>query len=294
MGGDIEFSGLLGAIGERFLPTEVSGHVSQTNFQPLNSLAFIFYLLRNQGWCSFVLMIIGIPALIKMREQRVAGISIIVFLLTPLLVLSMQKWVVARAAVVMVPFACIAVGVGGAVIWRFAEKWTGGLQRIALAILSFLLVGIVIENISIDIRLLRNKSGAAEVVEFIGHQEVDTVYVDPESEIVYGWFNPELPYEKLDLLDEALGDDIYVVFDAQKYHMYPAATKYVTELEQQCVADGELVLKADNMTTMWEEFLLDGTQANSLVEVLTSLESADGDITSIRVYRKNDETRNTQ
>ena len=201
----------------------------------------------------------------------------------------MQKWVVARAAVIMVPFACIAVGVGSSVIWRFAEKWTGGVQRISLAILSFLLVGIVIENISIDIRLLKNRYGAGEVAEFLSSYPTDAVYVDPESKITYGWFRPGLPYRKLDLISESTETNIYVVFDAQKYHMYPGATKYVTELEQKCAAKAELVFNSPNMTTMWEEFLLDGTQANSLTEMFDSIETADvDDITSIRIYKMND------
>lgn len=289
MGGDVPFSGLLGAIGERFFPTQVSGHVSQTNFQPLNSLVFIFYLLRNQGWCAFALMVTGIFALLGMRKRKSLGIGIVVFLLTPLVVLSMQKWVVARAAVVMVPFACIAAGIGASAIWEFTKYGDGAVRRIYLAILSLFLVGMVVENMVFDVRLLCNEYGTAEICEFLDKQSADVVYVDPESKITYGWFSPDLPYRKMDLLTNDktnMMHNTYIVFDSQKYHMYRESVRYVSELEQQCATKGKLVFKTVNMTTMWEEFLMDGTQANSLMDMLRSVASADiDDITSIRVYK---------
>ena len=72
--------------------------------------------------------------------------------------------------------------------------------------------------------------------------------------------------------------------------MYQASVEHVSGLEQYCLANGEVVFEAANMTTMWREFLMDGTQANSPMEMLQSIASASlDDITSIRVYRMNAE-----
>ncbi len=167
------------------------------------------------------------------------------------------------------------------------------MRRMSLAVLSLFLVGIVVENAAFDARLLCNEYGAAGVCKFLDNQSADVVYVDPESEITYGWFSPDLPYRKMDLLTEDVTNvvsDRYVVFDSQKYHMYQASVEHVSGLEQYCLANGEVVFEAANMTTMWREFLMDGTQANSPMEMLQSIASASlDDITSIRVYRMNAE-----
>ncbi len=289
IGGDMLFSGLLGAIGERYFPTEASGHVAQTGFQPLNSLAFIYYILRNQGVCAFILMLIGVPSLIMMHERRVVGVGLTSFLMIPLLILSMQEWVVARAGVVMVPFACIAVGVGVASFWEYVKRREGVVQKVVFAVFSILLVGMIVENLLFDSRLLGNKYGSTTVAEFFDEHPAEVVYADPESAITYGWFSPDLPYKKLDMLDKNnITHNAYVVFDSQKYHAYPASVKYVTELEAKCRDRGELVFKVENMTTIWREFLMDGTQAHSLMEMLQSVALADiNDITSIRIYKLN-------
>ncbi len=290
IGGDIQFSGLIGALRERYFPTQASGHVAQTGFQPGNSLAFTFYILRNQGVSAFVLMLIGIPALIRMKEQREIGVSLVVFLLWPLLVLSMQEWVVERAAVIMVPFACIAAGFGASAIFRFSRNYGGRTAlKITMIILVFYLAQMIVENFSFDIKLLRNKYGTKYVAEFFDKHPADVIYTDSESAITYGWFRPDLPYRKMDLIRQdnlRTNSNIYIIFDAQKYHTYRPSLNATTQLERLCEMEGSMVAEIKNMTTMWKEFLLDGTQANSLKEMLISIVNADlYDITTIRIYK---------
>ncbi|MCX7592018.1 MAG: hypothetical protein N2255_10375 [Kiritimatiellae bacterium] len=286
-GEGVPFTGLLGALRERYFPAP--GGVEQKGFQPANLHAYGWYFVRNMGIGVSILVMAGLTCLTAggaaKTKRAVAGAALLA--IAPFLVLIFQVWVVARAIVVAVPFVCILAGYGFGSVWRL----TGCSAVMARVLVILMLLGAVAENLVADIRLIRNRMGHKVVAEFLQRENPPLVYADRESAIIYGWYAPELRYEDLRALEQATVPEppvgACVVFDAQKWHTYPARRKRVTRLEAELALKSEHVLSVPNLTTAWREFLLDGTQAHSLRAMLESVKKAAeaGDFSTIRVYR---------
>jgi len=286
-GPGVPFTGLVGALLERYLPS--SAGVEQKGVQFSNAIAIGYYLLRNHGWAMTVLTVIGVTVAFanSVYDRRYAALLCIGFF--SLLVLCFQVWIVARAASLIVPIACILAGCGLATVWRVGEVVAPRLRILPRSLVIVLAGCVLVENGIMDVRLARNRMGYEEAASLLEHEQPSVVFADPEAAILYGWYAPNLPYRSIRRLygNESVSavSNAAVVFDAQKYHMYPESIKTVTELEQCIARQGRLVAEIPNMTTIWPEFLLDGTQAHTLAGMLKSVRDADPeDIVSIRVY----------
>ena len=308
IGPDAPFSGLIGALLERFAPQP--GGVKQTGFQPGNALAYLYYLVRNSGWAVALAALAGIASLRRSyshspsRQSSGAG-PVCLMLVFPLLVLCAQMWVVARAGAVMIPFWCLLGGVGVGWLAEVGDRRlalnrarralvhgseVGGRRsevggRWAWGVAVLVIVVAAGENLALDVRIGRNEMGHRRVAAFLVAAEPGRLYADPESMVLYNWYAPGLAGGNLHALDSVASGD-HVVFDAQKYHTYPESTARITALERGIAQRADQVLSVPNLTTLWPEMLLDGTQAHSLRDMRASLRNAaGGDITSIRVYR---------
>ncbi len=287
-GPDVPFTGLIGALLERYVPQD--GGVEQTGVQFSNMAAVLFYLSRNHGWVMSGLAVVGVGvgALNVLYERRFG--ALLALGLFSLLVLCFQVWVVARASSLLIPIFCIYAGLGAVTVWRVGDALVPNRRR-AVQVVAVILIGMaLIENVVKDLRLVRNQVGFCGATQTIRDLAPGTVLADPESAILYGWYAPELPFESYRKYcrDEGmtLPTNAVAVFDAQKYHMYPAARDSVTQFEARVGQAGRRVATIPHLTTAWKEFLYDGTQAHSLGGMLESIRSADpADITTIRVYR---------
>ncbi len=289
---DIPFSGLIGAWMERYLPGDQGGEgASQTGFQPLNIIAFLYYLLRNNGWCTGLLCFLGLLFGFSNGQNRKQTLALVCFIMVPLLVLSFQVWVVERAGSLMIPFVCIPAGYGAVMCWRESKKIFNSLARfMVVCVAGVIIAGSFVENIVMDLRLVRNRMGHGDVAARLKQEKAQHIFVDPETACIYGWHEPDLRTESIHRLHDRLNNNAlsgaYVVFDAQKFHMYPESTARVEKLEMRVNERGDLQWRFDNLTTMWVEFLLEGTQAHNLPDMLKSIRNATpSDITAIRVYR---------
>jgi len=305
----IPFTGLIGAILQEYLPGRTK-LPAETGFQPLNGLAFVYYLLRNNGCCAAVLCVMGLLSVFWRTERGAARgplfggltqtgestatgkmlLGAISCILVPLAVLSFQRWVVARALLPAIPFICLVAGKGLDEILKIAAERHGVGKRVLYAITVLLICGAFTENVMRDIRFAGNKIGYREVAGFLTRRRGGRIFANPEAACIYGWYAPDLPYESMHRLHGLLGSEnlegAYVVFDAQKFHMYPGSVANIGRLEERIKSRGDIVLEVPNMTTGWTEFLMDGTQAHTLSEMLASIRNADvSDITTIRVYR---------
>lgn len=288
--GGIPFTGLIGALMERYFPG--SGGVEQKGFQPANLLAYGWYLVRNLGLCTSVLFLVGLLALLRASgEERKNFLGVALFSLVPFVVLIFQIWVVARALVVAVPFACILASYGVATLCRTADR-ANPPRRFSLRFLVFvLLVGAAIENLAADLRLIRNEMGHKRVVEFLTREKLRHAFANPESAITYGWYGPELIFEPLYKLEDTsathLAADSVAIFDAQKWHSYPQHRQWLSQLEERIAREvGPPVLVVPNLTAAWPEFLMDGTHTHTLRGMRGSIEQArDSNIKTIRVYK---------
>lgn len=282
------FTGLLGALAERYLPG--GGGVEQKGLQFENLLAVGYYLGRNNGWPTLLLCVAGVTSVILGRGKDKVLTCAVVFLVSGPAVLCFQVWVVARAASLAVPFLCLLAGVGAS---RLLDAGAGmkPVPRTVVAAGSMLLLcGAAVGNLLADIRLVNNNVAYEGITDRLEKENARRVFVDPESEHIYGWHAPHLPYESSRELPAELAADrvsgSFAVFDPQKYHMYDASRRRVDALEQRTQKRAELAWRLPNLTTAWREFLMDGTQAHSLGEMLKSVRSADkDDIKSVRVYR---------
>ena len=280
--GGVPFTGLLGALMERYFPQ--AGGIEQKGFQPGNLLAYGWYFLRNAGVAMTLLCLVGFVGILRAGpEEKRNMISVVVFLMIPLFVLVFQIWVVARALVVAVPFACLLAGYGLATLWRSA-----GRLRVFAALL---VLGTLLENLPPDLRFARNEMGHNKVAEFLRREKVQCVYTDRQGGITYEWYAPELRFEPFSALENAAEPPRLVsavaIFDAQKWHTYPVRRKQITRLEERIAGEnGRPVASVPNLTTAWREFLMDGTQAHSLRAMRDCVQQAQGsDIGTIRVYK---------
>jgi len=283
------FSGLIGAILQEYLPGE-GGLPVETGFQPQNILAFLYYFVRNNGWCAAILCIAGVMSIFRRPTARRTKLAVFGFVLVPLGVFCFQIWVLARPASLLIPFLCILAGCGlNEVVERgqqLRKQW-----RTVVSVLAGLLVcGALAENVAAGIRFAGNDVGYGEVAQFLERKRASTVFADPGAACIYAWHAPDLSCESLHTLRARLdAEDLcgaYVVFDAQKFHMYPGSIARVDELERLVATRAELVFQVGNLTTAWREFVLDGTQAHNLSDMLASMRGVDeNDITTIRVYR---------
>ncbi|MGQ9662656.1 MAG: ArnT family glycosyltransferase [Kiritimatiellia bacterium] len=288
--GGIPFTGLIGALRERYFPR--AGGVEQKGFQPGNLLAYGWYVVRNLGLCTSVLFLVGLLALLQTRgEERKNFLGVALFSLVPFVVLIFQIWVVARALVVAVPFACILASYGVATLCRTADR-ANPPRQFSLRVLVFvLLVGAAIENLAADLRLVRNEMGHKRVVEFLRREKLRHAFANPESAITYGWYGPELIFKPLyklkNLSVRELAADCVAIFDAQKWHSYPQHRQWLSQLEERIAREaGPPACVVPNLTTAWPEFLMDGTQTHSLRGLRGSVEQArNSDIRAIRVYK---------
>lgn len=282
------FTGLIGALVERYLPADTG--VEQKGVQFSNAIAIGFYFLRNHGWVMTGLTCLGIviSVLNISYDRRYAALLCTGAFV--LLVLCFQVWVVARAASLMIPVACILAGIGLATVWRMGDVVVPRFGVLPRSLAIMLACAVLTENVVKDLRLSRNRMGYEAAASILASGDYDSVFVDPEAEILYGWYAPDVPYTSIRHLygKESMTGiaNAAVVCDGQKYHMYPESVRIVTDLERRISGETQLVAGIPNMTTLWCEFLLDGTQAHSLGGMLESVRDADAeDITSIRIYR---------
>lgn len=304
-GSDAPFTGLVGALRERYLPGP--GGVEQKGFQLGYLAAAGYYLLRYQGVWFVILCVIGAAhvfmswrgladpganATVRSEPGAYAsriGLSVLVFLIVPVLVMCMQIWVLARAVSIIIPFACLLAAAGVAALWTLARCSSRARRYAMISAAMVLIVGAICDGLVRDIRFARNQMGHREAAAYLSEADADAVFVDPEAQRIYGWYAPDLPYRSLYRLygpDTSHEGGALVVFDAQKFHMYAESTARVSELERTVARKGAMVFSTANLTHAWEEFLLDGTQAHSLAGMLASLRAtAPEDIQSIRIYR---------
>lgn len=286
-GPGVPFTGLIGALLERYLPGRTG--VEQKGIQFTNATAVAYYFLRNHGWAMTGLTLLGIVVSLFNATYDRRHAALLCMGLLPLGILCFQVWVVARAASAMIPFACILAGVGLVTVWRVGDAVTPRWRRLPRAAAIVLTFGVLVENGAGDLRLALNRMGHEDAAAVLAGRARDAVFVDPESAILYGWYAPDVPYESIRRLDGAESMNglthAAVVFDGQKYHMYPESVARVDELERRVARRGRRIARIPNMTTIWREFLLDGTQAHTLGDMLQSIRAADQeDVTSIRVY----------
>ena len=286
-GVEAPFTGLIGALLERYLPG--GSGVEQKGMQLSNVFPFGYYVLRNQGWAMFLLTIVGTAVSIVNLGYDRRNAAVLGMVIVPLGVLCLQVWVVARAASVLIPFVCLLGGLGAVTVWRLGEALTPPRRRLVQAAAAVLVCVAMAGNLRADARLIRNRMGHEEAARRLTEAGAGVVYVDPESSILYGWYAPQLPYRKLWELGAGPGSVLprgaFAVFDGQKYHMYRPGVERVAKIERRVRAEAGAAHRVPNMTTLWPEFLLDGTQAHTLQDMLRSLRTADrGDIRSIRIY----------
>ncbi|MBN1671838.1 MAG: glycosyltransferase family 39 protein [Kiritimatiellae bacterium] len=286
---DIPFSGLFGALYERYFPGP-GGMEKQTGFQPLNAVAYLYYFVRNQGWCAALLCGAGALPFFRRRERRRLLAGAALFVLLHLAVLSMQIWVVARPASLIIPVVCVFAGQGTAALLALAGQGGALRRRLVTALAVCLVVGAVAENVGKDLPFIHNAYGYRETLLSLAKQEPGRVLAAEETWAVCGWYSPELRCEPLDSARPseagAESSDTYAIFDAQKYHYYPASAAQVSRLEQTVRQHASRVSSVPHLTTAWREFLLEGTQTHSLNGMLASIRNANAeDITAIRVYR---------
>lgn len=303
------FSGLFGALSERYLATGHYPH--QTGVQPGNLVAFSYYLLRNNGVAMMLLVVMSpILALAKIsprhgssakasncdpearsRLARVVVLSLIIMVIVPLVILVFQIWVVARAISVVLPFTALLAGIAFAGL----SDWLGGgaestsskrsrIMRGAFQVLF--LLAVLMENLWFDARLIGNQMGHVAVCRILKQEMPERVYADRESASIYAWYAPELHYYSLDTLGADLREqpsmDAVAIFDAQAFHMYPESVQQRVFLEQ-AVARNYNVRTFESLTTMMQEFLFEGTQAHTLQGMLESVRSHEAE-TTIRCY----------
>jgi len=273
----LPFTGLIGAILERYLPG--SSEPSHTAFQPANILAYVGYMLRYQGVVIVALAVVGVVRLVRDRSRQ--GAAVLAVIATTLFVLTCQKWIVARAGVLMVPYVCIAGGVGLGFIVQRAQRTTTAYVILLGAVLLAL-----VQNVPSSAGLLRNEYGYGEVARFLQKEKAETVYADSEGLRIIELFAPGLKCRRLRDLAPPLPEGSYAVFDSMRFHAYPRQAHQIAKLESDTAAQSECVLRARNMTTTWSEFLRDGTQAHTRAAQTESILSVDEDtISSIRVYK---------
>jgi len=286
----IPFSGLVGALMEKYLPgaRDMAKH---SGLQPGNCTAFAYYLFRNHGFSATALCLLGIVPFFWSRESRPAMFGVVAFVVVTFVVLAMQIWIVARAVSLLIPFFCILAGQGFAVILGAAPGDAGRARRVLFQALALAAVlGVLVENIGADVRVVHNDTGYGRAADLLVRDAPPRIFADPESYGILGWHAPDLPYESIHSLHDKIGKEdlrgAYVMFDAVKFHMYPDSKARADALEKRVLERGTLLLEEPNLTTLWRQFLFEGTQAHDLSGVLASIDAAnEDDITSIRVCR---------
>ncbi len=290
---DIPFTGLMGALMERYLSGS-AGVEQHTGIQPGNLIAYMYYLGRTGGWVALALSLIGGVSVIRVddRRQKRIVIAVLLFVFVTLAMLSCQVWIVARGISVLIPFACLLAGQGLQRLVQFLREQKANLQRVGRILVIMLVIGILAENLLKDIRYLGNDTGHEETASFLaGHARPARIFADPASICILEWYEPGLGCESY--LDIVYGpveladlDDAIIVFDAARQHYYPVNGFEIDKFEGEVASRGKMIFKIDNLTTMWQEFLLDGTQGHHLVEILDSIENADIEaLATIRGYR---------
>ena len=273
----LPFTGLLGAIFERYLPS--SAEPSHTAFQPANILAYLRYMLTYQGVGILAMCAVGVVSVVRNRS-RDAYIALAVIGGT-FLILACQKWIVARAGVLMVPYVCIAAGIGVVHLMKVIKP-----AGVGYAILLGIAVLAAVENLPANVRLVQNEYGYQRAAEFLVESEAEEVYADSEGLRIIEFFAATLQCRRLRDLSPPIAPDAFAVFDAMHYHAYPRQTERVAAKERAVAVDAECVFRSANMTTTWQDFLRDGTQAHTMSGQKDSILAADeASISSIRVYR---------
>lgn len=290
-GPGVPFSGLFGALAEQYLP-EATGKAPQTGWQPMNVLAYVGHLLRWQGYAGFGALVLGSCAALAPGMRR-KGIAVLGMIAVPLVVLTLQVWVVARSATVMLPFTCIMAGYGIGLLFDAASSQARGYKpRLIFVVALVACVVGVAENGYRNSALLRNETGYASVGGALVREGVKTVYAMRETADVLGWYAPSLTCLRLrDIPSRPMNPSTEVaIFDGMAYHYYPGSRRPITEREAQIALISDVSTTA-NMTATWRHFLFDGTQAHSLSALRESIRNADpGRVATIRVYRALPET----
>ena len=283
LGSGVPFSGLFGALAERYMPAGDSATV-QTGWQPGNFLDYIRHIIRWQGIVCSVLVLPGICYLFKQR--RTAGIALSAMLVLPLLVLTLQIWVVARAASVIVPFVCLAGGGGIAWIYLECNRRQAVWRYCGPILVTVLLAASAYGNGRQNLRLLGDCSGYPATVAWMKGHNVNSVYVLTETADMLGWYAPDLnTFPLRELIAGKVTEDVTVVLDGMRSQYYPESRKGIERFEKQLVKQGGLLFSTPNMPESWRSFLFDGTQAHSLNAMLKDMRKIEqSDLCTVRVY----------
>ena len=285
LGGGEDMQSYFAALWERYGPSvDAVDGTSHTGWNPSSILDNIRHLIRWQGIAPFVLMCCGV--IFSWRQNRRHGGAVLTMLVFPLLVLSLQVWVVARVVTILVPFACIAAGVGAAGLWSIPVFGTRCKPWIQSAVIVLLLAGFL-ENMIRNVPLLQNHTGYPSAVTWLADEQIRVVYATNETRDILGWYMPGLEVRSIRTLpeDAVLADGETVMFDGLLFHYYPASRIPLMRREAHLLARGHQQIRFPNLTHTWRHFLYDGTQAHSVREMREDMQSIPlADLQSIRIY----------
>ncbi len=275
-GAGMPFSGLIGALFERY--GGGAGQGTQTALQPMNAIAYLWYQLRYQGVVLLLAAAIGWYAVV--RQQTARAFTPLICIVLPLIVLCCQEWIVARAGSLMIPFFCLLAGKGMA--WALARLP----ERRQMLTACLLILVVFIENSVGAIRAVKCSYGLRESAAALQSSGECTVSCDSGTQQLFGLYAPQHTYIGLRELEQLKSrSNVCVIFSPMRYHKYPEQITREQKREADVVQRGAHVASVPHMTTLWPEFLRDGTQAHTLPAQWRSHAVVEpSDITTVRLY----------
>jgi len=285
-GPSVPFTGLLGALAEQYIP-DATGKASQTGWQPMNMVDYARHIARWQGGAAFCLLILGGGMMACGRKRR-EGAAVLAAIAVPLIVLTLQIWVVARAASILLPFTCIVVGHGVSCLFGYVQrKELVAVRLVVLALTVCLCAVSVTESAVRNAALVRNVTGYEATAIWLVENGISEVYASTPTGNILGWYVPTVGVVPIrDLVADPAGSQVSIaLFDAMIYHYYPESRRPFDELERRISAIASRTWSTGNMTATWTHFLYDGTQAHSVDGMQSDMrEVRQKRIASIRVY----------